>query len=135
MNAKILIADDDFDNRAIAKAVLEAAGHEIFLASNGLEVLDVASKENLDLILLDMSMPKMNGWEAAKALRKLPEMRDVPILAFTAHALAGEALKAKVAGCDDYISKPCVPSEMAKKVGEWLVAKNSPNNSEVNNRA
>lgn len=135
MNAKILIADDDFDNRTIAKAVLEAAGYMTFLASNGLEVLDIASKENVDLILLDMSMPKMNGWETAKALRQIPKMMKVPILAFTAHALAGEALKAKVAGCDDYISKPCVPSDMAKKVAQWLEAKNSPIDSEVNNHA
>src|SRR5689334_12084363 len=102
MNPTVLVADDDMDNRAIAKIVLEAAGYKILVAANGLEVLDLAAKEKPDLILLDLSMPRMNGWEAAKRLRQMPDMDHTPILAFTAHALAGEALKAKVAGCDDY---------------------------------
>src|SRR5688572_24402039 len=123
MKTRILVADDDFDNRTIAKRVLEMAGFEIVLATNGLEVLDIASTQQIDLILLDMSMPKMNGWEAAKRLRQMPHMKDVPILAFTAHALAGEDLKAKAAGCDDYISKPCAPNEMADKVKTWLKKK------------
>jgi len=117
---KILIADDDLDNRTIAQTILEAAGHQVSLATNGLEVLDMVSKEKPDLILLDLSMPKLNGWETAKRLRQMSHMTGVPVLAFTAHALAGEALKAKVAGCDDYISKPCIPSEMAKKIEAWL---------------
>ena len=98
-------------------------GYEILLATNGLEVLDLAGKEKIDLILLDLSMPKMNGWETAKRLRQMSTMATVPILAFTAHALAGEALKAKAAGCDDYISKPCIPNELVEKINTCLDVK------------
>lgn len=117
---KILVADDDLDNRTIAKKILQAAGYEITLATNGLEVLEISKNEKVDLVLLDMSMPKMNGWDTARRLREMPHMKEVPILAFTAHALAGEDVKAKEAGCNDYISKPCIPSEITAKVGKWL---------------
>ena len=120
MSQKILIADDDMDNRTIAKEILEASGYKILLAANGLEALEMATREEPDLIILDMSMPKMNGWETAKRIRQIPRMASTPIVAFTAHALAGDDLKAKVAGCDDYLSKPCVPRDMVRKVETWL---------------
>ena len=119
----ILIADDDFDNRTILKEALEAAGFAVVLATNGQEALDMAMKELPDLIFLDLSMPKMNGWEAAKRLRQIPQMAQIPIFAFTAHALQGDETKAKAAGCDDYVSKPCVPREVVQKVRDWLKSK------------
>jgi two-component system cell cycle response regulator DivK len=120
MNAKILIADDDYDNRAILTQALEAAGFQVLQAENGQEAIDTAVREKPTLIFLDLSMPKMNGWEAAKRLRQLPELSATPIFAFTAHALQGDEMKAKAAGCDDYISKPCVPREVVQKVRDRL---------------
>ena len=116
MNIKILIADDDYDNRTILSQALEASDFQIFQATNGQEAIDMAVKERPDLIFLDLSMPKLNGWEAAQRIRQLPEIAKIPIFAFTAHALQGDETKAKAAGCDDYISKPCNPRDVVNKV-------------------
>lgn len=120
MNPKILIADDDYDNRVILKEALEVSGFDVVLAANGEEALEVALKELPALIFLDLSMPKMSGWEAAKRLRQVPRLSQVPIFAFTAHALQGDETKARAAGCDDFVTKPCVPREVVKKVRERL---------------
>lgn len=119
-NLKILIADDDYDNRTILKEALEAAGFQVVQATNGQEAIDMALKELPVLIFLDLSMPKMNGWEAAKSLRQFPQMAQVPLFAFTAHALQGDETKAKAAGCDEYVTKPCIPREVVKKVQDRL---------------
>jgi len=124
MPVKILVADDDYDNRTIIKQVLEAAGYQVLEVVDGLEAVEAAMGEKPALILMDLSMPKLNGWEAAKRLKAAPETADIPIFAFTAHALAGDDIRAKAAGCDDYISKPCVPREVLRKVQERLTLKN-----------
>ncbi len=123
MNNRILIADDDYDNRMILKDALSAAGFEVLEAVNGIEAVKLASAEKPDLIFLDLSMPKLNGWEAAKQIRQMPEIAHTPIFAFTAHALAGDEHKAKAAGCDEYISKPCVPREVVEKARRQLYNK------------
>ncbi|MBI3549100.1 MAG: response regulator [Elusimicrobia bacterium] len=120
MNPKILIADDDFDNRTILTEALEAAGFRVIQAVNGQEAIAAAVKESPDLIFLDLSMPTMNGWEAAKRIRLLPELAHIGIFAFTAHALQGDETKARAAGCDEYVTKPCIPRDVVKKVQEWL---------------
>ncbi len=120
MNLKILIADDDFDNRTILTQALEGAGFSVVQATNGQEAVDMALKELPVLIFMDLSMPKMNGWEAAKRLRQFPQMAQIPFFAFTAHALQGDETKAKAAGCVDFVTKPCIPREVVKKVQEWL---------------
>jgi len=120
MSCKVLVADDDFDNRTIVREVLETAGYEVQLAQNGEEALEQTSREKPDILLLDLSMPKMNGWEVAKRIREAPAIADTVIIAFTAHALVGDELKAKAAGCDDYLSKPCLPKEVVQKVTEWV---------------
>jgi len=120
MSVKILVADDDYDNRTIIRQVLEAAGYQILEAVNGLEAGEKALAEKPALILMDLSMPKLNGWEAAKRIKQTPELSGIPIFAFTAHALAGDNVKAIAAGCNDYISKPCVPREVLKKVRDCL---------------
>ena len=120
MSPKILIADDDYDNRTILKEAMGAAGFDILQAVNGQEAIDVALAEKPDLILLDLSMPKLSGWEAAKRMRLLPEIAKIPIFAFTAHALEGDEAKAMASGCDDYISKPCIPREFVRKVTKFL---------------
>lgn len=120
MSPTVLVADDDFDNRAILRAALEAAGWRVAEAADGQEAVAAAARGGLDLILLDMSMPGLSGWEAAKRIRLDPASDGVPILAFTAHAMPGDAVKARAAGCDDYVSKPCVPRDVVAKVRGWL---------------
>lgn len=129
MNLTILIADDDYDNRMILKQALEAAGCRVLQAVNGLEAVDLISAEKPDLVFLDLSMPKMNGWETAKKIRQTPGISDTSIFAFTAHALCGDEAKARAAGCDDYVSKPCVPREVVQKVRSWLEKKSGRNPS------
>jgi len=123
MSLKILVADDDFDNRTILMEALEAAGFQVVQAANGQEAIDAALKEGPALIFMDLTMPKLDGWEAARRLRRLPQTARVPIIAFSAHVLPGEAEKAKAAGCDDYVTKPCIPRDVVKKVPDWLRAR------------
>jgi len=120
MTPLILIADDDFDNRVIAQEALKAAGYRTLLAVNGLEAIALVAEEKPDLLLLDLSMPMMNGWDVAKKIRKKEKGHHLPIIAFTAHALVGEAEKAVAAGCDDYLAKPCAPKDIAKAVAGLL---------------
>jgi CheY-like chemotaxis protein len=120
MNSTILVADDDFDNRTIVQEALEAAGYQVFLATNGEEALEQVHSKKPAVLLLDLSMPKLNGWQVAKRIRQIPELSGIAIIAFTAHALVGDELKAKTSGCDDYLSKPCLPKEVVAKVVLWL---------------
>ena len=120
MNSRILVADDDFDNRTIVQEVLGAAGYTVLLATNGEEALAQTIREKPDILLLDLSMPKLNGWQVAEQIRQKPELSGTIIVAFTAHALVGDELRAKAAGCDDYISKPCFPKDVVEKVAFWL---------------
>ena len=118
--AKILIADDDFDNRTIATEALEGAGYAVVQATQGLEALEKIQSENPDVVLLDLSMPKLIGWEVARRVREQKGFEALPIIAFTAHALVGDELKAKASGCSDYLSKPCLPREIVARVAQWL---------------
>lgn len=120
MNQKILIADDDMDNRTIAREILEPAGFDVIEAKDGMEAIALVAKERPAVLLLDLSMPKLNGWEVAKRLRETEDYAEMPIIAFTAHAIVGDELRAKGVGCDDYLSKPCAPSDVLQKVQHWL---------------
>jgi two-component system, cell cycle response regulator DivK len=120
VSVRVLVADDDQDNRTILREALQAAGYEVLEASDGEVALAMASKERPGAMILDMSMPRMDGWEVARRLRKLPFLNDMPVIAFTAHALTGDEEKARQAGCDDYLAKPCSPSLVLRKVEAWL---------------
>lgn len=128
---KILIADDDADNRAIAQDALEMAGYEVALAVDGEEALEKIASEKPDVLLLDLSMPKVDGWEVARRVRANRDLAHLPIIAFTAHALVGEELKAKAAGCDDYLSKPCMPKALVARVSHWIGQSRSPSSEAV----
>jgi two-component system cell cycle response regulator DivK len=119
----ILVADDEPDNRAIMAAALAAAGYAVRQAADGEEAVASALRERPDLILLDMSMPGMSGWEAVRRIKAMPQTRDIPVFAFTAYALAGDELKAKEAGCDGYVSKPCVPKDVVAKIRHAMRSK------------
>ena len=112
----ILVADDEPDNREIMTAALAASGYRDFQARDGAEAVALALRELPDLILLDMAMPGVSGWEAIRRLKAMPQTRAIPVFAFTAFALAGDELKAREAGCDGYVSKPCVPKEVVEKI-------------------
>ncbi len=114
---RVLVVDDDEpDNRAIMAAVLTASGYRVCEARDGVEAVAAALRESPDLILLDMAMPVMSGWEAIRRIKAMPQTRDIPVFAFTAFALAGDELRAQEAGCDGYVSKPCVPKEVVEKI-------------------
>ncbi|MEK7234719.1 MAG: response regulator [Elusimicrobiota bacterium] len=122
MALTILVADDEADNRAIIAAALATSGYRVCQARDGGEAVESALREVPDLILLDMAMPGVSGWEAVKRLKALPQTKEIPIFAFTAFALSGDELKARRAGCDGYISKPCIPKDVVDliriKVGQ-----------------
>ncbi|UPT75554.1 MAG: response regulator [Elusimicrobiota bacterium] len=112
----ILVADDEPDNRAIMAAVLSASGYSVLTAADGEQAVSAALRERPDLILLDMAMPGVSGWEAVRRLKSMDLTKDIPVFAFTAFALAGDELKALEAGCDGYVSKPCVPKDVVRKI-------------------
>jgi CheY-like chemotaxis protein len=103
---KILIVDDNEDNRDSLSRRLQRRGYAIVTAADGNAGLAMARSEKPDLILMDMTMPELNGWEATRQIKAIEELRDVPFLALTAHALAGDRERAVAAGCTDYHTKP-----------------------------
>ena len=116
----ILVVDDDLDNRTIARETLEAGGFRICEAADGLEALEIAAREKPSLVFLDLSMPKMDGWQAVGRMKADPQMRGIPVIAFTAHAMTQDRKKALDAGCDDVLTKPCTPQSLLEKTAEWI---------------
>jgi two-component system, cell cycle response regulator DivK len=104
--AKILLVEDDEMNRDMLSRRLERRGYHVVMAVDGGQGLRLAQSEVPDLILMDMSLPGLDGWEATRQLKAAPATQAIPILALTAHAMAGDREKAVEAGCDDYDTKP-----------------------------
>lgn len=103
---KILLVEDNEDNRDMLSRRLERKDFEVILAVDGQEGVDKAKSDNPDLILMDMSLPIIDGWEATKFLKADPETKNIPVIALTAHAMSSDRDKALEAGCDDYDTKP-----------------------------
>jgi two-component system cell cycle response regulator DivK len=120
MAARILVAEDDVDNRRIVVKVLTVEGHETLEAADGRTTVEIARRERPDLILMDLAMPGMDGWEAARRLKADPETADIPIIALTAFAMRGDEERARQAGCDAYLSKPCRPQTIRDVVRQFL---------------
>ncbi len=104
--AKILLVEDNEMNRDMLSRRLARKGFEVVIAVDGGEGHSMAQTESPDLILLDMSLPVLDGWEVARRLKAVDETKGIPIIALTAHAMAGDREKALEAGCDDYDTKP-----------------------------
>jgi len=122
MTNNILYIEDNPDNLLLVKRVLQAGGYNVLEAVNGNEGLDIAQNEEVDLILLDINLPDIDGYEVARRLRKSmdPRLTYVPIIAITANALKGDAEKALDAGCDVYMSKPINIRELRARVEAFV---------------
>lgn len=118
--AKILLVEDNEMNRDMLSRRLTKRGHDIVMAVDGQAGLDSARSDPPELILLDMSLPVMDGWTAAGHLKSDPTTSDIPIIALTAHALAGDREKALEAGCDDYDTKPVDIKRLLAKIEALL---------------
>ena len=104
--ARILYVEDNEDNIYMLRRRLERKGIEVIVAGDGEEGIAAALRERPDLILMDLSLPVIDGWEAARRLKSSPETRAIPIIALSAHAMTGDRERALAAGCDDYDTKP-----------------------------
>jgi two-component system, cell cycle response regulator DivK len=120
MNAKILLIEDNEQNRYLATFLLEEQGFAVIHAADGPTGLDLASRERPDLILLDIQLPLMDGHAVARALRANPALADVPIVAVTSYAMAGDREQAISAGCDGYLEKPIDPDTFVPDITRYL---------------
>jgi two-component system cell cycle response regulator DivK len=120
MSKRILVIEDQPDNRQILRDLLTNADFEVIEAEDGEAGLAAAAAHRPDLILMDVQLPGIDGYEATRRLKGDAVLRDVPVIAVTAHALSGTEQEARVAGCDGYISKPISPRQLLAKVREYL---------------
>ncbi|MBW1675677.1 MAG: response regulator [Deltaproteobacteria bacterium] len=120
---KILIVDDNQDSRELVAKVLKTRGYQTIEAVDGEEALEKAVAERPDLILMDRSLPKIDGYEVTRRLKSQQEFKDIPIVALTAHAMRGDREKALEAGCEGYISKPINVRELPELVTSYLRGK------------
>ena len=118
----VLVAEDEPTNQYVFRAILESGGFEVKVADNGQLALDSGMQRRPDIILLDMMMPVMDGYETAQHIVQAPYFDGVPILALTAKAMKGDAEKTLEAGCDDYMSKPVRRKDLLERVAQWLSA-------------
>jgi CheY-like chemotaxis protein len=123
---KILIVEDDELNRDMLSRRLQKKGYETLIAVDGSEGVAIAQAELPALILMDMSLPVMDGWAATRQLKSMPQTRSIPVIALTAHALAGEREKALAAGCDEFDTKPIELARLLAKMEALLAGKPAP---------
>jgi CheY-like chemotaxis protein len=122
---KILLVEDNEMNRDMLSRRLQRKGHEVFIAVDGQEAVAMAQSLAPDLILMDISLPAMDGLEATRQIKKVPEMQSIPIIALSAHAMAGDREKSLEAGCDDYDTKPIDLKRLLEKMQALLDNHNS----------
>lgn len=117
---KILYVEDNDDNIYVVKNRLTRAGFSVLIATDGAQGVAVAIAEQPDLILMDLSLPVIDGWEATRRLKAAPETRHIPVVALTAHAMSGDREKAFAAGCDDFDTKPMEMPRLLEKIRTLL---------------
>ncbi len=120
MTKRILVVEDQEDNRQIIRDMLAGTDYEIIEAENGENALAAVAKQRPDLILMDVQLPIMDGYEATRRIKADPALRSIPIIAVTSYALSGEDKRARAAGCDDYVAKPYSPRQLLAKVRQYL---------------
>ena len=120
MSKRVLVVEDHEENRRILRLLLQSAGIEMLEAVTGEEGVAMAEKERPDLILMDIQLQGLDGYEATRRIKGNPALRPIPIIVVTSYALSGDDAKAFEAGCDAYVTKPFVPRELLAKVREHL---------------
>ena len=120
MSTRILVVEDQADNRRILRDLLSSVGYEILEAVTGDEGVTLATSQHPDLILMDMQLPGMDGYEATRRIKADPVLHHIPIIAVTSYALSGDDAQAFAAGCDSYVAKPFSPRALLAKVREYL---------------
>jgi len=123
---KILYVEDNEDNIYVIKNRLGRAGYTVLIATDGEQGIYMAASEHPDLILMDLRLPVLDGWEATRRIKAQPETRDIPVIALTAHAMTGDREKALEAGCDDFDTKPVEMPRLLEKVRALLPKKEAP---------
>ncbi len=117
---RVLVVDDFDDAREMYAEYLEFVGFEVDTARNGAEAVEKAQDGDPDIILMDLSLPVMDGWEATRLIKQDVRTRDIPVMALTGHVLAGNAEHAREAGADEFVAKPCLPQDLENKIRNML---------------
>jgi len=120
MSKRILVVEDQDDNRRILRDLLTASGYELIEAVDGEQGLTLAQREHPDLILMDIQLPGIDGYEVTRRIRANQALSKIPIIAVTSYALSGDDQKAFAAGCDAYVTKPFSPRELLAKIKDYL---------------
>ena len=120
MTTRILLIEDTEDNRQIVRDLMESVGYELLEAQDGAAGVAMAAEHRPDLILMDIQLPIMDGYEACRQIKADPDLRHIPIIAVTSYALSGDEEKSLASGCDGYVAKPFSPRQLLAKVNEFL---------------
>jgi two-component system cell cycle response regulator DivK len=120
MTMRILLVEDTEDNRQIIRDLFANVGWDLLEAHDGAAAVAMAAEHRPDLILMDIQLPIMDGYEATRRIRADPALRHIPIIAVTSYALSGDEAKARAAGCDGYVAKPFSPRQLLFKIRELL---------------
>jgi len=126
---KVLVVDDDKKSRYLVSFLLEKEGFKVIIATNGLEGIEAARKQQVDLIIMDVKMPKMDGYETTKRIRRLKKYKSIPIIALTSYAMTEDKERALKAGCTGYIPKPITPETFISEIKKFLEVKDEKVNS------
>ena len=121
----VLVVEDYQDAREMYAAYLQFSGFQVAEATNGVEAIDKSNELMPDIILMDLALPKMDGWEATRRLKMYERTRHIPVVALTGHALAGHAEGARQAGCDSFVTKPCLPDALVAEIHRMLAIRKS----------
>ena len=117
---RVLLVDDYPDAREMYAEYLDFSGFEVIEAATGMEALQRAADTQPDIVLMDLSLPVMDGWEATRRLKADEKTRKIPVVALTGHALAGHSKGAREAGCDSFLAKPCLPDQLVAEIKRML---------------
>jgi two-component system, cell cycle response regulator DivK len=120
MKKRILVVEDQADNMQILRDLLTSEGYQIIEAQDGEEGVRAASAERPDLILMDIQLPRLDGYEATRRIKADPALRAIPIIVVTSYSLSGDEAKARAAGCDDFVPKPYSRRHLMAKIREYL---------------
>ncbi len=120
MSKRILVVEDQEDNRQIIRDMLAATDYEIAEAEDGEQALAAVAKERPDLILMEIQLPTIDGYEAMRQIRTDPALLSIPIIAVSSYAPSGEEQKARAAGCDDFVAKPYSPRQLLAKIRQYM---------------